>query len=127
MRSQDIVSCPGQPGESGSPGRGGLHPSPNRARLSAAPMIEFRILGPLEVAGDEGLVGLGGQKQRALLGLLLVNAGQVVSTDRLIAELWGERPPRAAKASLHNLVGQLRTLLGQEVVVTRPPGYVLRA
>src|SRR5213083_682748 len=88
-------------------------------------MIDFRILGPLEVVGDDGLVGLGGQKQRALLGLLLVRAGQVVSTDRLVAELWGDQPPKAAKASLQNLVVQLRKLLGPDTVVTRPPGYVL--
>ena len=89
-------------------------------------MLEFRILGPLEVVGDEGPVALGGQKQRALLGLLLVRAGQVVSTDRLLEELWGEHPPKAAKSSLHNVVVQLRRLLGPDVVVTRPPGYVLR-
>jgi DNA-binding SARP family transcriptional activator len=88
--------------------------------------MEFRILGPLEVVGDEGPLALGGQKQRALLGLLLVRAGEVVSTDRLLDELWGEHPPKAAKASLQNLVVQLRKLLGAEVVVTRPPGYVLR-
>jgi len=88
--------------------------------------MEFRILGPLEVAGEGGLVGLGGQKQRALLGLLLVRANQVVSTDKLVMELWGELPPKAAKASLQNLVVQLRKLLGADVVVTRPPGYALQ-
>jgi DNA-binding SARP family transcriptional activator len=89
-------------------------------------MIEFRILGPLEVVGDEGPLVLGGQKQRALLGLLLMRVGQVVATDRLIDHLWGEQPPRTASTSLQNLVSQLRKLLGADVLATRPPGYVLR-
>ena len=46
--------------------------------------MDFRILGPLEVMGDEGPVVLGGQKQRGLLALLLVHAGQVVASERLI-------------------------------------------
>ncbi len=89
-------------------------------------MPEFRILGPLEVVGDEGPVALGGQRQRALLGLLLVRCGQVVATDRLVAELYGEHPPRTATTSLQNMVSQLRKLLGAEALETRPPGYVLR-
>ena len=89
--------------------------------------IDFRILGPLEVEGDQGPIALGGAKQRALLGLLLLHANEVLSTDRLLDELWGEHPPRTAATSLHNLLSQLRKLLGADVVVTRAPGYVLRA
>ena len=88
-------------------------------------MIEFRILGPLEVVGESGVVSLGGQKQRALLGLLLMRVGEVVATDRLIDQLWGENPPKTATTSLQNLVSQLRKLLGRNVLVTRPPGYAL--
>ena len=102
------------------------HVRGSRDTHTPSAMIEFGILGPLEVAGDQGPVVLGGQKQRALLGLLLVRANQVVSLDRLIDELWAERPPKAAKASLQNFVVQLRKLLGAEVVVTRPPGYLLQ-
>ena len=94
--------------------------------LQPALVVEFRILGPLEVVDDDRAVVLGGQKQRALLGLLLVRAGQVVSTDKLVDELWGEEPPKSAKNSLQNLVVQLRKLLGQDALVTRPPGYVLQ-
>ena len=94
--------------------------------VQPALVVEFRILGPLEVVDDDRAVVLGGQKQRALLGLLLVRAGQVVSTDKLVDELWGEDPPKAAKNSLQNLVVQLRKLLGQDALVTRPPGYVLQ-
>ena len=69
---------------------------------------------------------LGGPKQRALLALLLLDAGRAVSTDRLIDALWGEHPPRTAPTSLQNLVSQLRKLLGTELLVTKPPGYLLR-
>src|SRR5262245_29467001 len=90
-------------------------------------MIEFRILGPLEaVEGGEGSpLALGGQKQRALLGLLVLHAGSVISTDRLVDHLWGEHPPRTASTSLQNQISQLRKLLGAGSVVTRSPGYVL--
>ena len=55
--------------------------------------MEFRVLGPLEVADGDSLVALAGA-QRALLALLLLSANEVVSSDRLIEELWGERSPR---------------------------------
>jgi DNA-binding SARP family transcriptional activator len=88
--------------------------------------LSFRILGPLEVEGEAGALALGGGKQRALLALLLLHAGEVVSSDRLVDELWGERPPATASTSLRNLVTQLRKLLGAETIVTRPPGYLFR-
>ena len=88
-------------------------------------MLDFRILGPLEVSEDGRPLPLGGQKQRALLALLLLKAGKVVSTDRLIDELWAGEPPRTAATSLQNLISALRRLLGRELVATRPPGYLL--
>jgi DNA-binding SARP family transcriptional activator len=88
--------------------------------------FEFRLLGPLEVRGDEGPLQLGGPKQRAVLALLLFDAGRAVSTDRLIDALWGEQPPRTAATSLQNFVSQLRKQLGPDVLVTKPPGYLLR-
>ena len=88
-------------------------------------MIEFRILGPLEVVQSGEPLALGGQKQRALLGLLVLHAGSVVSTDRLLDQVWGEQPPRTALTSLQNQISQLRKLLGAATVVTRAPGYVL--
>src|SRR5256714_3917369 len=89
-------------------------------------MREFRILGPLEVADGEEVLPLTGQKQRALLALLLLDAGRVVSTDRLVNALWGEDPPRTASTSLQNFVSQLRKLLGSEALETKAPGYRLR-
>ena len=88
--------------------------------------FQFSLLGPLEVRTDSGPVQLGGPKQRALLALLLVDAGRAVSTDRLIDALWGEQPPRTAPTSLQNFVSQLRKQLGPDLVVTKPPGYLLR-
>ena len=88
-------------------------------------MREFRLLGSLEILGDEGPLQLAGQRQRALLAILLLDPGRVVPTDRLIDQLWGERPPATATTSLHNAISQLRRLLGAGVLETRSPGYVL--
>jgi DNA-binding SARP family transcriptional activator len=89
-------------------------------------MLEFRILGPVEAVDEAGPLTIGGQKQRALLGLLLLHAGEAVATDRIVDELWGEQPPKTATTSLQNFVSQLRRLLGPDVLVTKPPGYLLR-
>jgi DNA-binding SARP family transcriptional activator len=58
--------------------------------------------------------------------LLLIDAGRAVSTDRLIDALWGDRPPATAQTSLQNFVSQLRKHLGPDLVITKPPGYLLR-
>jgi DNA-binding SARP family transcriptional activator len=89
--------------------------------------VEFRILGPLEVCEQGSPLALGGARQRALLALLLTRANEVVSTDRLIDELWGERPPKAADNALQYHVSRLRKLLASsEAIVTREPGYLIR-
>jgi DNA-binding SARP family transcriptional activator len=88
--------------------------------------LEFRILGPLEVVGEHGPVVLGGTRQRAVLAALLLEAGRVVATDRLVDLLWGDAAPRTATTSLQNAVSRLRRELGPDVVETRAPGYVLR-
>ena len=97
-----------------------------RKRLVSVVTYEFRILGPLEVEGDRGPVSLGGQRQRALLAALLLEAGRVVATDRLVDLLWGEQAPRTATTSLQNSISRLRRELGPDILETRPPGYVLR-
>jgi len=89
-------------------------------------MPEFRILGPLEVVDETGPLLLGGQKQRAVLALLLLEANRVVSIDRLVDSLWGENPPKTAMTSLQNFVSQLRKTLGSDVLETKPPGYRIR-
>ena len=89
-------------------------------------MLEFRILGSLEVLAEGQPIALSGQKQRALLALLLLRANDVVPAERLIELLWGESPPRTAGTSLQNFVSQLRKAIGPEVLETRAPGYRLR-
>ncbi|HEY1357506.1 MAG TPA: BTAD domain-containing putative transcriptional regulator [Thermoleophilaceae bacterium] len=89
--------------------------------------MEFAILGPVEVRLDGSEVALGGPKQRALLAVLLLARNEVVSRDRLVDALWGERPPATAQRSLDSYVSRLRRVLGQDRLIRRAPGYVLRA
>jgi DNA-binding SARP family transcriptional activator len=89
-------------------------------------VVEFRILGPLEAVADGRSLPLGGSRQRAVLALLLLEAGRVVSTDRLIDAVWSGNPPATATASLQNFIAQLRRALGAEAIERRPPGYVVR-
>ena len=95
--------------------------------------MEFEILGPLRVSVGGRVLDPGGGKQRLLLACLLVRANRVVSLDRLIDELWGERPPRDAAAAVHSYVSRLRRALepdrsaeGAGRLVRVSPGYVLR-
>jgi YVTN family beta-propeller protein len=88
--------------------------------------MEFRVLGALEVREDgDRPIHLGAGKQRAALAILLLHANEVVSTERLIDELWGESPPKAARKALQVYVTHLRKALGSERIRTQAPGYVL--
>ena len=87
--------------------------------------MEIRLLGPLEVRDGERAVALPRRQQRALLAALALRAGEVVSTDRLVADLWGEHAPASATGSLQNTVSALRKALGRDVVLTQAPGYRL--
>ena len=87
--------------------------------------MEFRILGPLEASEGGAPVVLAGGKQRALLAVLLLHANEVVPTERLIEALWEEPPVRATKA-VQVYVARLRKALGGAILVSRPPGYLLR-
>src|SRR6266540_2224596 len=89
--------------------------------------MEFRILGPLEVLDDEGRpIPIHRGKEQALLAYLLLHRNELVASERLIDELWAERPPATAPKILQNAVSQLRKALGEGRLATRPPGYVLR-
>jgi predicted ATPase/DNA-binding SARP family transcriptional activator/Tfp pilus assembly protein PilF len=91
--------------------------------------MEFRILGSLEVRDGAHVVDVGGERQRALLALLLVRANEVVSVDRLLDELWEGSPPQGARTTLRSHVSRLRKALGGEArakLLTRAPGYVLQ-
>ena len=87
---------------------------------------EFRLLGPFEALREGVPLELGGLKQRALLALLLLNANEVVSRDRLIEDLWGEHPPKDAPHTVQVFVSRLRKSLGSGVIETRAPGYAVR-
>ncbi|MFG3436176.1 BTAD domain-containing putative transcriptional regulator [Nonomuraea sp. NPDC047897] len=96
--------------------------------------MRFGVLGPLAVWTDAGQpVAIPGLKVRVLLADLLVNAGQVVSADRLVDDLWRGEPPGNPAGALQVRVSQLRRALedaepgGRNLVVSRPPGYLLAA
>lgn len=88
--------------------------------------MEFRVLGPLEVSRDGRIVELRGSKRRVVLAILVLHANEVIRADRLIEEVWGEKPPTNASAALQNHISRLRKDLGGDVLVTKPWGYVLR-
>ena len=86
------------------------------------------MLGPLEARDGERVMALGGARQRALLAILLLRAGEVVSVDRLIDELWGDEPPATAAHTIQVFVSRLRKALEQggfSRLRTRAPGYVV--
>src|SRR5215211_7885074 len=87
--------------------------------------MQFALLGPLEVRREGSRIEVGRGKPRALLALLLLNAGRVVSTEKLIDELWRESPPATAATALHVYVSALRKALGEDRIVTRDPGYAI--
>ena len=93
--------------------------------------IQFRVLGSLEAMADGAVAELGPPKQRALLASLLLHAGELLSVDRLIELLWGADAPRTAPHSIQIYVSDLRRALeplgAADLLVTRPPGYVLEA
>jgi YVTN family beta-propeller protein len=85
-------------------------------------------LGPLQVLDSDGEIPLGSPKERALLAVLLLHVGEVVSRERLIDELWGESPPATAAKALNVHVSQLRKTLtrnSRALIATRASGYTL--
>ena len=95
-------------------------------------MMRYRLLGPLEVVGDDGAtVALGGDRERVLLGTLILGSNQVVSTSRLIDALWGEDPPPTAANTLQVHVSKLRKKLAgndnsERAIESSSSGYLLR-
>jgi DNA-binding SARP family transcriptional activator len=97
--------------------------------------VRYRVLGPLEVTDPDGnSLDVGGAKPRALLTLLLADVGRVVGIDRIVATLWGDDPPPTVTGTLQAYVSHLRRVLEPDrgpreapaVLLTRPPGYLLR-
>ena len=91
------------------------------------PRAEFRLLGYFEVGDGDGTQAFGGPKQRALLAYLLLHAGEVVTTERLVDAIWGDDPPPTATAIVYGYVRKLRSALEatSATLTTRSSGYVL--
>src|SRR5438477_5967398 len=90
--------------------------------------VEYRILGPLEVADEGEPVPLGRLKERLVLAILLLHANEFVSRERLIDELWGGLPPATAPQAVNVYVSQLRKPLtrnGHDPIATANGGYRL--
>src|SRR5262249_39615568 len=88
--------------------------------------MQYLILGPLEVRNGDDAVPIGGRQQRKLLAILLLHGGEVVSSDQLIDELWGTRPPGTAGKALQGYISQLGKRLGPATVETVGSGCRLR-
>lgn len=88
------------------------------------------LLGPLQVSGPGGAVGLSGGRQRALLALLAIRAPETLSRERLIDALWGTAPPPTAVRTLHSHIARVRQALSAiglgDLLVTKGSGYALR-
>jgi len=87
--------------------------------------LDVRLLGPLEIREGAQTVVLTGEKPRALLIALALQAGETVTTDELIEALWGGQPPATAAATLQMHVAKLRKTLGRDSVATEAVGYRL--
>ena len=90
--------------------------------------LKFRLLGPLLIFDGTGWVAVRAPQQRILLAALLSEPGRVLPTDRIIEEIWGQHPPKAATAVVRGYVMRLRQLLGDGrngSLSTRPGGYEL--
>jgi YVTN family beta-propeller protein len=100
-------------------------------QLRATAGIDYRLLGAIEAGVNGHVLDIGGQKQRALLAILLLSANKPVSRDVLVDRLWGQHPPTGAQHTLEVYVSRLRKTLepaaGCQVVLTRPGAYLLRA
>jgi DNA-binding SARP family transcriptional activator len=108
---------------------------PLGSTLNLASVVDFRVLGPFEVAEAGVPIDVGAGRQRALLALLVLHAGEVISTDRILDELWEGDPPARASNAAQVYVSGLRKALEPDlgratdarILVTRRPGYVLVA
>jgi YVTN family beta-propeller protein len=93
-------------------------------------LINYRLLGALEVSREGQAVDVGGPKQRTLLTVLLLHANQPVHRHVLIDRLWGEHPPAGADHAVDVYIWRLRKTLGPAAgspcVLTRAGGYLLQ-
>ncbi len=93
--------------------------------------VMYRLFGPLEAWRADRQIELGGPKQRAVLAVLLWEAGRVVSCDRIIEAVWGDDPPPSAVGTVQVYISNLRRVLRDEEsatspIIRQPPGYLIR-
>jgi DNA-binding SARP family transcriptional activator len=88
--------------------------------------MQVRLLGPVDVLVGETSRPVRGLRRKAVLALLALHRGQVVSTDRLLEVVWGDDAPPTVLNTLQSNISHLRQVLGRrEAIASRPPGYVL--
>ncbi|SDI16684.1 DNA-binding transcriptional activator of the SARP family [Sinosporangium album] len=88
--------------------------------------LNINILGSVAIQHGEHAISVSPPKARALLVILAIRSHEVISRDELIDAIWGHRPPSAARSNVHTYVTALRRLLTGDLLVTTPPGYLLR-
>ncbi len=93
--------------------------------MNTIPSVELGVLGPLQVRQDGAAVGIPGAKPRAVLTMLGLHGGSVVSAEVLVELLWGEDPPRTATKALQTHISSLRRALGDGFVLTEGTGWSL--
>src|SRR5215471_5054041 len=141
MLSPDLSAATSQKAHTGSqrrsPAASGIPSGPLQSgelcggvQLGTTAGIDYRLLGTIEAGVNGHALDIGGQKQRALLTILLLSANKPVSRDVLVDRLWGECPPAGAQHTLEVYISRLRKtfepVTGGPVVLTRPGAYLLR-
>ena len=95
-------------------------------------ILRYEMLGPLRVVDDRGAQAIAAKKMQVALAILIILHDQVVSTEKLIYEIWLDRPPRSSMAGIHVHISHLRKLLetpsqaGESPIVTTTSGYLLK-
>ncbi|MGH2839765.1 MAG: BTAD domain-containing putative transcriptional regulator, partial [Solirubrobacteraceae bacterium] len=100
----------------------------SRAATRSRAALEFRLLGPVDVVRDGQALAVGGPRQLSLLTMLLLQRDRVVSTDRLVEDLWAGAPSAGARTTIRSYASRVRALLDCDPGVTlcsRAGGYVL--
>lgn len=87
--------------------------------------MKFAVLGSVEVTAGGSQVELGGVRQRAILGCLVLHANTVVPTSQILHALWHGEPPATARKMVQNAVSALRRVLSKTMLRTELPGYQL--
>src|ERR1700729_1728680 len=88
--------------------------------------MRVRILGPFQVEDGGRRIAIGGVRQRAVLADLVLHANEVVPSEQLLVELWGEDAPASAANALQAAISRLRRVLPAGRLITTAPGYMLR-